>query len=147
MFDGPKAGSALSVPATDAGTANQERIVLVMAIIVSAAVAGVLHLLAGWPLAFSIPAGVATLGVSLMANALMARNAETGRLRMEIARLELELARIKSQSLPNRPAQSEIETGVLVSKAALPAEARWDVAAARRARGGRVAPSRHQLQR
>lgn len=135
MFDGPKAGSVLSIPAPDAGTTTQERVVFVMALLVSAAVAGVLHLLAGWPLAFSLPAGLATLGISLLANALAARNAEAGRLRLEIARLELELARLKTQSLPNRPAQSELETGVLVSKAALPAEARWDVAAARRSRG------------
>lgn len=137
MFDGPKAGSVLSVPvpAPDAGTTTQERVVLLMALLVSAAVAGVLHLLAGWPLTLSLPLGLATLGISLLANALAARNAETGRLRLEIARLELELARLKSQSLPNRPAQSELETGVLVSKAALPAEARWDVAAARRSRG------------
>lgn len=135
MFDGPKAGSVLSAPAPDAGSSTQERIVLLMAVLVSAAAAGVLHLLGGWPLAYALPVGVVTLGVSLLANALASRNAETSRLRLEIARLELELARLKTQSLPNRPAQSELETGVLVSKAALPAEARWDVAAARRARG------------
>lgn len=106
-----------------------------MAVLVSAAAAGVLHLLGGWPLAYALPIGVVTLGVSLLANALASRNAETNRLRLEIARLELELARLKTQSLPNRPAQSELDTGVLVSKAALPAEARWDMTGARRARG------------
>jgi cyclic-di-GMP phosphodiesterase TipF (flagellum assembly factor) len=136
MFDMPKAGSAVPAPAVEPGAGAQERVVLLMVLLVSAAVGGALYLQFGFSPVFALIGGVVTLGVSLLANTLVARNGEIGRLRLEIARLELELARIKTQGLPNRPGQGELDTGVLVSKAALPAEARWDVAAARRARGG-----------
>ena len=138
MFDMPKTGSAVPAPApaVEPSAGAQERVVLLMVLLVSAAVGGALYLQFGFSPVFALIGGVVTLGVSLLANTLVARNGEIGRLRLEIARLELELARIKTQGLPNRPGQGELDTGVLVSKAALPAEARWDVAAARRARGG-----------
>ena len=144
MFDMPKAGSAVPAPAVEPGAGAQERVVLLMVLLVSAAVGGALYLQFGFSPVFALIGGVVTLGVSLLANTLVARNGEIGRLRLEIARLELELARIKTQGLPNRPGQGELDTGVLVSKAALPAEARWDVAAARRARGGTGAPPNGQ---
>lgn len=130
----PKAGTALPAAGAEAGSTAQERVVVLMAIVIAIAAAGVLHLQAGLSLPLSVAAGIVTLAVALLANTLASRNAEAGRLRLEIARLELELARLKTQNLPNRPTQGELETGVLVSKAALPAEARWDVNAARRGR-------------
>lgn len=123
-------------PPVETSNKVRERVVVLMMLLVSLAIGGILHLQAGFTIPLAVLGAAAAFALSVTVNSLASRSSEVTHLRAEVARLEHELARVKTQGMPaaNRPAPAEsAEPAVRPhSGPGLPPEARWDPAAARR---------------
>jgi len=99
---GAQAGAAGIAPPAAPDQAMQssetrERIVVAMMALVAIAVGGVVHVHFGYSIPGAAMAGLLAFAIFMALNGLLVRTAEITRLRSEVARLEHEMARIKTQ--------------------------------------------------